>query len=222
MTKVSIFVSFFAGGYSMTERLFSPKTILTAVRDISFTNLRHLRTRKDMNFIKPFILSTKKGQKNLYSVTEALKYILSCKFEDSGFDIQTSANMAEIIISCRMYAKNDLWIIYMFGETPKDFTYTLLNRYHKPTIRKSIEDKLKNDNIKYFFLNPLPETYFYFQEDDFNQHINKIGGKVTRMEFINISELINDSLKRLNISQDEFEKIAIKAAHTYEKITSLI
>lgn len=202
----------------MTERLLSPKTILTAVRDISFTNLRHLRTRKDMNFIKPFILSTKKGQKNLYSITEALKYILSCKFEYSGFDIETSANMAEIIVSYRIYEKNDLWIIYMFGETPKDYQYTFLNRHTTPTIRKSIEDKLKKDNIKYFFLNPAPETYFYFQEDDFNQKVNEIGGKITRMEFINISELINDSLKRLNISHEEFEKIAVKAAHSYSNL----
>lgn len=203
----------------MTERLFSPKTILTAVRDIEFTNLRHLRTRKDMNFIKPFTVSTKKGQKNLYSLIESLKYILSCKFEATGFDIRTSANMAEIIMEFKVYDKNQ-WIIYLFGEKPENNIFFFRPKLSKPKLSEKLEEKYKSKDIKYFFINPLPETYFVIKNEDFSKFIKSIGGKIIRSEFIDVDEIVMDSLNRLNVSRDEYEKMAIETARKFEKLVT--
>lgn len=202
--------------YSQNKRYFSPKNLIDAMQGYD-VNLKKIAIRRDKGLLKAGIPTNQKGQKNLYDFKTSLIFCLAIKYETTGMNIDDAFKASDLAINYHLW-QNNLWLITLFGEnTQKEQIIVYKSAKISNKLSENEEKTLNSLNIKPIFLNPFPDKYFYFQENEYNVYKNILRGKIEGIKSLFAGEMINDCLIRLNATEDEIEDLKIQSAKNYER-----
>lgn len=183
------------------ERLFTPKDILDRVSDLEIASLRHLNTRREMGIISSSKASEKRGQKNLYDLKTALIYCILTELESKEFTIEQAAYFAKILILQEFAFRKNIWLVLLYGSYNKELNESYLGFYKNSYKSKDIiYSNVKEKNIT--IINPLPEIFFYFYEDEINMYKYCLQ-EIIGIKTLEIGDILQKYIDRFKVDDDE-------------------
>ena len=182
-------------------KMFKPKEMVSAFSGFDNVNIRHIATRRERGLLEPTVKAEKAGSTSWYDARNAILYGLATKIENAGIPMKQAYEMANYIIdnnfqSC--FSKDSHpYAIKFFGVTGQ-----------ASTIFFSGEKPGNFNPDQYIKLCPVPSVTIWAGKDEMRQIVSTVG-HLEFISFLNVSFIVNDCIKRLNVHQDDID--ALKA-----------
>lgn len=191
----------------MEKRVFTPKKIIASMRLYPNVNLKIIKSRMEAGYIKPCSIVTK-GSPTKYDVTNTLKFCMAAMLEeDHNFSIADAAEYANQFLQVLNSRDKSLWLgTYVGMKSSVCYRSFLLAK----------QEPIENDET--LTLNPLPGLYFPIIKSEYHDVLKKLGNKIDEFRCLDASSIMNECIRRLEITADELTEIETIYGNKYELI----